>query len=495
MVFKTFLMLYNLLYMITKELIDYLKIQRASGKKDDEIRRGLVSEGGWTASDLNEVFAPAENNLKKETEPQKHTFFSHYFQKAYVFFLLSLILQVYYFSQDLTNQSLLGPFFVFSLVFLVVAMISSKRFLGIVGAILLVGAVGIYLFTVFFGDSLGYGFGLAFLFIILAILATIFISGIICNYLFEHLNSVFRTVTFVLIVISVIVFAGMNIFDGNKGEGVIDALELTAISSSLRDQNSTVFLNVNELGDPNQLIPFVQTLCKEMFFSPTRTDACVRFSVTRLKAKILSDFTDYAYKQAEASKSVSSCLSFKDNYDANECITKNAASLEDCDLIREDDQNTVYSSRAYSKEVCISNFAVKTKDLNLCNGLSALRDSSDFANFSQQEVCVLDVLGLSFRHEDITIRRPTDRVLDVPECMKAYDNYMCIIATDDFKSRHFYLEDFVQLFRGSEYVSSDLNSIKLKCAAHLNNSRFYWLDNNLKFGDKSYTAQISKCLD
>lgn len=42
--------------MITKELVEFIEASRAAGKLPQEIKRDLISAGGWTEADVNEVF-------------------------------------------------------------------------------------------------------------------------------------------------------------------------------------------------------------------------------------------------------------------------------------------------------------------------------------------------------------------------------------------------------------------------------------------------------
>ena len=47
---------YNFNFMITQELLSYIKAEIAKGKQRDEIHQALVAGGGWTENDLSEAF-------------------------------------------------------------------------------------------------------------------------------------------------------------------------------------------------------------------------------------------------------------------------------------------------------------------------------------------------------------------------------------------------------------------------------------------------------
>lgn len=42
--------------MVTKELLEHIKNQLASGKTYPDIKQELISGGGWSASDIDEAF-------------------------------------------------------------------------------------------------------------------------------------------------------------------------------------------------------------------------------------------------------------------------------------------------------------------------------------------------------------------------------------------------------------------------------------------------------
>jgi hypothetical protein len=48
--------------MITKELLEYVRLEKASGKSDGAIRQNLISGGGWTTSDIEQSFQALSSN-------------------------------------------------------------------------------------------------------------------------------------------------------------------------------------------------------------------------------------------------------------------------------------------------------------------------------------------------------------------------------------------------------------------------------------------------
>ena len=57
--------------MITLELIDYIKAQRAGGTSEAEIRSNLMIGGEWSREDIDEALAVLSGPAPAETKPRR----------------------------------------------------------------------------------------------------------------------------------------------------------------------------------------------------------------------------------------------------------------------------------------------------------------------------------------------------------------------------------------------------------------------------------------
>ncbi len=95
--------------MITKELEDYVRGQRAMGKSDAEIRQMLSAGGGWSSADMDEVLREASNaQLSMSPKSPKGKF---PFSAAIAIALLALVAVGGYFGRDafFANRSPVSP--------------------------------------------------------------------------------------------------------------------------------------------------------------------------------------------------------------------------------------------------------------------------------------------------------------------------------------------------------------------------------------------------